>query len=306
MIDHVNNSENGAGARTKINQTIDAVQCASDITVSLPPGEKIGPYANGEVIPSQGKTLEQILNLLAVKDLAPTYTIPTMVLTKSATTQAEVGTAYSNDLTATYTANDAGAVTMMKIQKNGVDMTPNGSASPFIKTDTGSYVLGNISYTAYSNYNAGTAKTYTPSGNTDARTPLVRNVNAPQAAGTLFGSNTVVLTGTYKVFYGDSASAPNNSATTRALPSNRFTDAGNTFILNTGTSNKIFTVAIPATMSLVSVIDLDALNANITANYILSTFNVNDAGGNAVSYKVYTITNAVVYPSNHQHQITIS
>jgi hypothetical protein len=45
-----------------------------------------------------------------------------------------------------------------------------------------------------------------------------------------------VLTGTYKIFYGASASAPTNSATTRALPSNRFTNAGNTFILNTASS----------------------------------------------------------------------
>jgi hypothetical protein len=108
------------------------------------------------------------------------------------------------------------------------------------------------------------------------------------------------------VFYGSSASAPTNSAGVRALTGRRFTDAGNTFILNTGATNKIFTVAVPATMSLTQVIDLDALNANITANYVLSAFNVNDGGGTPVAYKIYTLTNAIPYSADHRHQITIA
>jgi hypothetical protein len=71
-------------------------------------------------------------------------------------------------------------------------------------------------------------------------------------------------------------------------------------------TDKIFTVAVPATMSLTQVLDLDALNANITANYVLSTFNVNDGGGTPVSYKIYTLSNAIPYSSDHRHQITIA
>jgi hypothetical protein len=114
------------------------------------------------------------------------------------------------------------------------------------------------------------------------------------------------ITYKYVVFYGPSATAPTNSAGVRALANRRFTDAGNTFILNTGATDKIFTVAVPATMSLVEVLDLDALNANITANYVLSTFNVNDGGGTPVAYKIYTLSNAIPYSSDHRHQITIA
>jgi hypothetical protein len=114
------------------------------------------------------------------------------------------------------------------------------------------------------------------------------------------------ITYKYVIFYGSSASAPTNSAGVRALTSRRFTDAGNTFILNTGATDKIFTVAVPATMSLTQVIDLDALNANITANYVLSTFNVNDGGGTPVAYKIYTLANAIPYSADHRHQITIA
>ena len=114
------------------------------------------------------------------------------------------------------------------------------------------------------------------------------------------------ITYKYVVFYGSSASAPSNSAGVRALSNKRFTDSGNTFILNTGATDKIFTVAVPSTMSLVEVLDLDALNANITANYVLSTFNVNDGGGTPVAYKIYTLSNAIPYSSDHRHQITIA
>ena len=66
---------------------------------------------------------------------------------------------------------------------------------------------------------------------------------------------------------------------------------------------------MPDTKSLVQVLDLDALNANITANYVagLSTFNVDDYAGTPVSYKVYTMTNAIPYTDgSHRHQITFN
>jgi hypothetical protein len=65
-------------------------------------------------------------------------------------------------------------------------------------------------------------------------------------------------------------------------------------------------------LTITDVTDLDATSANITANYIPTTFNVVDAAGNNVSYKVYTMINATPYtgggtpPGNHRHQITRS
>lgn len=110
----------------------------------------------------------------------------------------------------------------------------------------------------------------------------------------------------YVIFYGSSATAPTTSAQVRELSAKRFTDSGNTFILNTGAINTIFTVAIPATLSITQVLDLDALNANITANYSISTFSVNDGGGTPTAYKIYTLTNAIPYAGDHRHQITIA
>jgi hypothetical protein len=50
------------------------------------------------------------------------------------------------------------------------------------------------------------------------------------------------------------------------------------------------------------VLDLDALNANITNSYVLSTFGVSDAGGASSDYNVYTMTNGLPYSSSHRHQ----
>jgi len=109
----------------------------------------------------------------------------------------------------------------------------------------------------------------------------------------------------YLIFYGPSASAPTTSSNVRALGTRQFVPSlSNPFNLLTGSTYNIFTAAMPATLSISSVIDLDALNANITANYILSTFNVLDYFGTFVSYHVYTLTNATPYSESHRHQIT--
>lgn len=108
----------------------------------------------------------------------------------------------------------------------------------------------------------------------------------------------------FLVFYGAVSSVPTTSANVRALPSRLFTTGNNTFTLNTGSTEVNFTVAIPSTETISEVIDLDALNANITSQYVNNPFNVDDAGGTAVSYNVYTMTQATAYSSNHRHQVT--
>jgi hypothetical protein len=119
---------------------------------------------------------------------------------------------------------------------------------------------------------------------------------------TTLGSTTVAFQNA--IFYGPSASVPTNSAGVRVLGTRVLTGSVNPFNLLTGNTYTIFTVAMPATLSLTSVIDLDALNADITASYVLSSFNVNDYGGTAVSYRIYTMTNGSPYSSSHRHQIT--
>lgn len=121
---------------------------------------------------------------------------------------------------------------------------------------------------------------------------------------TTTNSSTSTINFLRTIFYGPTTSEPTDSTAVRSLGGKVFVDHSNPFNLETGSTERFFTVAIPATLSVTEVLDLDALNANITANYVLSTFDVEDGGGTSVSYRVYTMTNAIPYTSNHRHRVT--
>jgi hypothetical protein len=106
------------------------------------------------------------------------------------------------------------------------------------------------------------------------------------------------------IFYGPVASRPYNSTDIRSIGNKIFTDGSNPFNLVTGTVYNEFVTAMPASLSISNVVDLDALSADITSNYSLSSFNVADAGGTSTSYHVYDMLNAGPYTSGHRHQIT--
>jgi hypothetical protein len=106
------------------------------------------------------------------------------------------------------------------------------------------------------------------------------------------------------IFYGPTSGTPSTSTAVRNLSSRIFSDENNPFILNTLTTQKIFSAAMPLALSISEVLDLDALNANITANYVNSSVSVANYTGDTSSYNVYIMTNAIPYSSNHRHQIT--
>ena len=108
----------------------------------------------------------------------------------------------------------------------------------------------------------------------------------------------------YLIYFGSESSAATTSNDVRGLSNKRFPSAGNTFDFNTGNTLRFFNVAIPDGETISSVIDLDALNANITSSYINNPFNVQDFGGNNKLYNVYTMEVAVPYSSSHTHRIT--
>jgi hypothetical protein len=117
-------------------------------------------------------------------------------------------------------------------------------------------------------------------------------------------SSTTTINFLNVIFHGPASNSPTSSADVRSLGSKVFTDSSNPFNLNTGTVYNNFAVAMPSSLSITEVIDLDALNANITDNYVLNTFNVEDGGGTLISYDVYIMTNAIPYTSNHRHRVT--
>lgn len=122
-------------------------------------------------------------------------------------------------------------------------------------------------------------------------------------------SASTTITFQYGMFYGPATMSPVLSSDIRALGTKMLVTSGGTTQLNTGNTQTFFTIALPATVSstdaITSVVDLDSLSADITAQYTngLTTFNVSDGGGTGISYNVYTMTIATPYISSHRHSI---
>lgn len=108
--------------------------------------------------------------------------------------------------------------------------------------------------------------------------------------------------------FGPSAAVP-TAASARSLSGSAWRDGGNAFPLNTGTAEKRFYILLAPNESLVSVVDQDALNLDITSEYALvnSNFSVNNAAGTPVAgYRLYEKAQGVPYTANHRHNITIA
>jgi hypothetical protein len=128
-------------------------------------------------------------------------------------------------------------------------------------------------------------------------------INVTDTYGTTTSGSTIVRFFNV-IWYGPTESTPNSSSAVRGLGTKVFTDHTNPFSLETGTTQKNFAIAVPATISVTNVTDLDALNANITDSYVSSNVTVDNAGGQPTSYKVYVMSNAIPYSENHRHQVT--
>ena len=255
----------------------------SDISVVLSTGKTLGKYVNGQTIPATGKTALDVL-----KDIALEYVNPVFggfSFAPSAQT-VEVGTILSGAKTFAWNMQiNSGVVPTIDI----FDITAGTVLLAGTPND------GNQLLTI-------TTKQLTATGQSQSWRGIGNNISPVST----FNSNPFTITAFYKVFFASVAVVPTNSSEVRVLANSRFTNSGNVFNLDSGLINKTFCLVIPALNNLVSVVDLDALNANLTSSYILSYIQVADASGALVNYKLYTMSQAIPYPSNHRHQITIN
>jgi hypothetical protein len=123
-----------------------------------------------------------------------------------------------------------------------------------------------------------------------------------------FNSANRTVTSRYFRFFGASATTPVTSADVRGLPASQFqTSNSNVFNLATGAVLTKFVVALPPSRTISNVIDIDALSADITSQYVFQgTITVNDDGGSgtARTYNLYEMNVGAPYASSHNHQIT--
>lgn len=257
---------------------------ASDITVVLSGGKTFGKYSNGEVIPAAGKTAVEVMLDVAIEYVASVFASFSV---SGQSTTIEVGTTLSGSKTFTWSVTlNSGTVPTITIY--------DGTAASNLLTDT-------------TNDGSEAVTITTIQLNSEAATQRWRGIGTDVTPDpdVVFYSSYFTVTARYYRFFGAVAASVTDSASVRALPSSTFQTGTDTFNLSTGSTLTKFVVALPPGVTISSVIDLDALNADITSEYIAqSSINVLDAGGTNRAYNIYEMNVGSPYSSDHRHQIT--
>lgn len=272
-----------------------------DIIVNGVTGLGIG---NGETI-AAGASIDDIVKMLVQKAVPASYTKPTVSLSNNggqASGNVETGTTITPKLKATFTQNDAGALTSLSIKK-GSNSVVEGTSSPQIY-DGEDVVIGDetITFSATASY---------------ADAP-VKNNNLGQeskenwfAAGSVNSSN-YSISGKRNMFYGTGVGElPTvDSAFVRGLVNTKLAPAQSTSVtINVAVGQQYIAFAYPATLRDVNnVTYVEANDSGMASSFTKHTIDVADARGDnngMMSYKVYTYKMAVPAAAGMTFKVTI-
>lgn len=248
-------------------------------------GTDLGALKDGESIP-EGTSIDDLLNLITQKAIAPTYTQPTVSLAKSGSGTAagsyEAGTSITPILTATFNKNDAGDLTKLAILKGGSEVGSD-TTSPYTYTGEAT-VLGDdtITFTAQATYADGPVKD--------------NNLGQPDATGQIKAgtktSSALSYVGQRNAFWGYGAGTIESptSDQIRGLANKRLNVSANNVIsvaIATGSQHIIFALPAPRTLTQVSYDDLG--DKGMLSAFTSSTVQVADARGGENGLKDYNV-----------------
>lgn len=288
---------------TKTPHALGSSKSTEEVEVNLGSGGSVGGLATGDTIPA-GTTLDELITMLTQKSVPATYTQPGVTCRVSSGTAAgsyEVGTSITTTLQATFTQNDAGALTTLAINKSG-EGSPiiSGATSPQT-TDAQTFTLGEetVSFTATASYAAGPVKN--------------DNLGQPSPEGQIqAGSKTsaaVSFVGKRNLFYGTGTGATPEitSELVRGLANKKLGPAnGTTFDINVAAGQQYVVIAYPATLRNLSKCFYVEQNTDLVENFALQTKSVQGANGAAgADYKVYVYSMAIPAAAGMTLQVQI-
>lgn len=248
-------------------------------------GTDLGALKDGEKIP-EGTSIDDLLNMITQKAIAPTYTQPTVTIAKSGSGTAagnyEAGTSITPILTATFNKNDAGDLTKFAILKGGSEVGSNTS-SPYTYTGE-AIVLGDetITFKAQATYEDGEVKN--------------NNLGQPDATGQIKAgtkdSSTLSFVGQRNAFWGYGAGTIESPSSDqiRGLANKRLNVSANNVIsvaIATGSQHIIFALPAPRTLKQVSYDDLG--DKGMLSAFAKTTVQVADVRGGSNGMKDYNI-----------------
>lgn len=288
---------------TKTPHALGSSKSTEEVEVNLGSGGSVGGLATGDTIPA-GTTLDELITMLTQKSVPATYTQPGVTCRVSSGTAAgsyEVGTSITTTLQATFTQNDAGALTTLAINKSG-EGSPiiSGATSPQT-TDAQTFTLGEetVSFTATASYAAGPVKN--------------DNLGKPSPEGQIqAGSKTsaaVSFVGKRNLFYGTgTGTTPEmTSELVRGLANKKLGPAnGTTFDINVAAGQQYVVIAYPATLRNLTKCFYVEQNTDLVENFALETKSVQGANGAAgADYKVYVYSMAIPAAAGMTLQVQI-
>lgn len=259
--------------------------------VELGSGGTLGGFKTGDSI-SADMSVETILKKLLMKQVPPTYTAPSVSIANnggSASGSYEIGSTVTPKVRATFTQNDAGAVTSIQFQKNSSDVGDAQSSAPATYEETGFVLESTTSFRAVVNYAEGTVKKDNlgqdyPNGHIQAGSKTTSNYTfTPYRQGYFVGSTVDKATLT--------------SATIRDMTKKNGAYSAQTIDFTVPVGAGRVVIACPATSTgLKKVINKSALNADVTSTFVKSTLDIEGADGySAITYNVWTFIPDVAY-----------
>lgn len=274
-----------------------------EVEVNLGSGGSVGGLATGDTIPA-GTTLDELITMLTQKSVPASYNQPGVTCRVSSGTAAgsyEVGTSITTTLQATFTQNDAGALTTLAINKSGVGSPIISGATSPQTTDAQTFTLGEetVSFTATASYADGPIKN--------------DNLGQPSPDGQIkAGSKTssaVSFVGKRNLFYGTGTGATPEmtSEVVRALANKKLGPAnGTSFDINVAAGQQYVVIAYPATLRNMTKCFYVEQNTDLVENFSVETKSIQGANGAAgADYKVYVYSMAVPAAAGMTLQVQI-
>ena len=271
-------------------------------TVQLGAGVTLGGFKTGDQITAT-TSIETILKKLLTKAVPPTYTDPTVSVANNSGTAGgsyEYGTSVTPNIRATFTQNDAGALTNIQFQKNNSNVGDPQTSSPATYSEAQFSLTATTTFRAIATYAEGAIKD--------------NNLGEPSPEGHIeagsVNSNTITFTPFRNVFYGATVAKPTvDSAYIRGLTAKGSAyGVGQILTFTAPLGAMRVTVAYPETASSnkPKFETLTGLTMDVSDSFTSSTVSVNGANNSeAVNYTVWTFEPAEGYDPATDFRVTL-
>lgn len=272
--------------------------------------EQFGKYTptGGKVtIPSNNKSLYEVLIDAYSEDKNPTVTQPSMTLSSATAKAYEVGTNVAPAYSSTF---NAGAYEYGP-SPTGVNTTQyaasNNKTEEMLTGASGTFA----SYQVIDGSDYAITLTITYSDGAVPKTALGADYDAGKITGKSISKTSANISGYRNSFYGTTTdkTVATDSAVIRGLSqkSNKALANGSTFTVNIPVGAQRVIIAYPATLRTVtSIKDVNGLNADITSAFASSTVSVEGANAySAIEYRVYTQDYAQPNDTANTYTVTI-